>query len=253
MTISFFTIAASAEANELLGRVEALDRVSIVAEVSGVIDKLLLQVGEPVEQNQEIALIKETDFKLNLSMSEESLILTEANYSLHKSNFERSKKLIDNNSISNSELELSHTELLRSQASLAIARIKYERSKQALNDTKIASPISGYISRKVVDSGAWVDEGDLIYEVVNIDRVTVVLMASEHDLTHLRVGQEIVIWSEVEPNIKLTSTVHRIGSDMDLNSQTYSVFVDIENSNSSYKPGMSMYASTNFSQIIDDQ
>ncbi len=233
------------QATELIGHVQGLNKHSVVAEVPGVVEMNNLEVGDAVNQQQVLAQIKADDFKFSVDKAKANLTLAQADLALRKATYNRYQALIEKNSLSMGELDTARAEFLRAKASVSVAQIDYQQSQVDLENTQIESLISGYISNKPAQSGAWVSEGDLLYEVVNIDKVTLSFMASEYDLKHFTVGQEVVVWSETNPETKMEASVQRIGVEMQ--NLTYPVLVEITNQGHQFKPGMSVYASTDLS------
>ena len=233
------------QATELIGHVQGLNKHSVVAEVPAVVQMNNLEVGGGVNQQQVLAHIKGDDFKFSVDKAKANLTLAQADLALRKATYNRYQALIEKNSLSMGELDTARAEFLRAKASVSVAQIDYQQSQVDLENTQIESLISGYISNKPAQSGAWVSEGDLLYEVVNIDKVTLSFMASEYDLKHFTVGQEVVVWSETNPEIKMEASVQRIGVEMQ--NLTYPVLVEITNQGHQFKPGMSVYASTDLS------
>ncbi|PML11469.1 efflux RND transporter periplasmic adaptor subunit [Vibrio lentus] len=236
------TQASLAQATELIGHVQGLNKHSVVAEVPGVVEMNNLEVGDAVNQQQILAQIKADDFKFSVNKAKANLALAEADLALRKATFNRYQALIKKNSLSMGELDTARAEFLSAKAAVSVAQIDYQQSQVDLENTQIESLISGYISNKPAQSGAWVSEGDLLYEVVNIDKVTLSFMASEYDLKHFTVGQGVVVWSETNPEIKMEASVQRIGVEMQ--NLTYPVLVEITNQGHQFKLGMSVYAST---------
>ncbi|CDT31322.1 efflux RND transporter periplasmic adaptor subunit [Vibrio coralliirubri] len=238
----FTTQVSAAQATELIGHVQGLNKHSIVAEVPGVVEMNNLEVGDAVNQQQLLAQIKADDFKFSVNKAKANLALAEADLALRKATYNRYQALIKKNSLSIGELDTARADFLSAKAAVSVAQIDYQQSQVDLENTQVESLISGYISNKPAQSGAWVSEGDLLYEVVNIDKVTLSFMASEYDLKHFTVGQEVVVWSETNPELKMEANVQRIGVEMQ--NLTYPVLVEIANQGHQFKPGMSVYAST---------
>lgn len=237
--------AATTQATELIGHVQGLNKQSVVAEVPGVVEMSDLEVGDTVSKNQQLAQINADDFQLSVNKAKANLALAEANLALREATYHRYQKLIQRNSLSVEDLDTARAEFLSAKASVSVARIDYKQSKIDLKNTQINTQLSGYISSKATQSGAWVNEGELLYEVVNIDKVTLSFMASEYDLKDFSVSQPMLVWSEANPGHKMEAKIQRIGVEMQ--NQTYPVFVEVDNPTHGFKPGMSVYASTDLS------
>ncbi len=98
---------------------------------------------------------------------------------------------------------------------MALAQIELQKAQLDLGSTRISAEMDGYIVNRSVEDGAWVNQGDLLYQVVNIDVLNVRLLASEYDIGKLRVGQEVEVWAEANPDLKVRSQIKRIGVEID--------------------------------------
>lgn len=251
MNIKFLTIAIvgaltalPASAIELIGQVQSTQTHSVVAEVNGVVESTHYNLGDAVSSGSLLLKVKAQDFKLELAKQKANVSLAQADLQLKKSIYVRYQELKNNNNLSANDLDIAKAEYLSAQANLDIARIELEKAQDELQDTQISATIDSYVVSRNAEPGAWVNQGDLLYTLVNIDTVTIQLLASEHDLTELKVGQAIEIWSETVPNNKRLATISRIGVEMDQTSHAYPVEIELDNADLALKPGMSIYAST---------
>lgn len=229
---------------ELLGQVESKNKQDIVAEVSGMVETALMEPGDLVKENMVLANVKKDDFNFDVAKKRANLELALADLQLKQAIYERYNQLVQKNSLSKNELDIAKAEYLNTKARLSLAEIELEEAELNLRDTQIASRIEGFVVQRSVQVGAWVNQGDLLYQVVNIDAVTVKLLASEHDMKKLSVGQPIELWSEVDPQRKMQSIITRIGVEMDGSTYAYPIEVEVDNSDYLLKPGMSIYAAT---------
>jgi len=248
LSLATMLIAAPALAVELIGQVESKNRQSVVAEVNGVVESANFEPGDKVDQNALLANIKTQNFDFELSKKQAGLELAQADLHLKQTTFERFQELVRKNSLSANDLDTAKAEYLNAKANLQLAEIELEQAKQNLDDTKVTSTMGGFIVSRSAEEGAWVNQGDLLYQLVNIDTVTIKLLASEYDMTSLNVGQAIEVWSETEPSKKIQSVVKRIGVEMDATAHAYPIEVEINNHEYSLKPGMSIYASTDITE-----
>ncbi len=244
ITIAGALTALPTVAIELIGQVQSSDTQKVVAEVSGVVEDVRFDIGDSVKKSSLLANVKAQDFKLELAKQKANVALAEADLQLKKATYIRYQELVSNNNLSANDLDIAKAEYLSAKASLSIAKIEHQKAHDELADTQVIASIEGFVVSKDVEQGAWVNQGDLLYTLVNIDTVTIQLLASEHDLTQLSVGQAIEVWSETVPSNKTLATISRIGVEMDETTLAYPIEVEIPNADLALKPGMSMYAST---------
>lgn len=244
LAVAGFLTALPSGATELIGQVQSKNKQSIVAEVDGVVESAQLEPGDSIRKHQVLARIKVQDFSFEVAKKKASLELAQANLQLTKATFERYQELVSKKSLSANELDIAKAEYLNAKANLDLAKIELEEAKQDLSDTTITSNIEGFVVSRGAESGDWVSQGDLLYQLVNIDSVTIRLLASEHDMKSLSVGQPVELWTEINPAQKIRSTIQRIGVEMDTETRAYPIEIEVNNPDFLLKPGMSVYATT---------
>lgn len=231
---------------ELIGKVVSKHPQNVVSQISGVIVQTHWQVGDKLTRGELLASIKAKDFTLTLKKQQANLALVTADLKIKKSVYHRYQALRGKNSISQHELEVAKANLEAAQASLTLAKTGLEKAQLDVNYTQIHTPIAGYITAQATENGAWVNQGDLLYQLVNIDRINIRLLASEFDLHALTIGQAIQIWAEANPTHKVTTNIKRIGVELDSQLLAYPVEIELDNIDHSFKPGMSIHATTHF-------
>jgi len=81
------------------GTLLANKEVPISSEVSGIIKKLLVDVGDPLKEGQVIALIDEREIRLNYEQAKAILAQAEAGFQNAMLEFERKKQLLEDEAI----------------------------------------------------------------------------------------------------------------------------------------------------------
>ncbi|WP_252039458.1 efflux RND transporter periplasmic adaptor subunit [Vibrio sp. SCSIO 43133] len=221
-------VAPWAQAIELIGQTVSLSSVNVVAEVNGVIETMDVEVGDKVQQYTVIAEIKKQDFQFELARTTANLELAQAELKLKRSVYERYQELIKNNNLSVNELDIAKADYLNAKALVKLAQIELDIAQKNFEETSIRADIEGFVVSRDTQVGAWVNQGDLLYRLVNIDTLTVRLLASEHDMSLLSVGQSIELWAETSPEQKVVSSIARIGVEMDVQHMAYPIEVDIK-------------------------
>lgn len=247
LTLTSILTSPTLFAVELIGQTQSKSPLNVVSEINGMIEQADIELGEKIISNTILATIKSQDFKLDVNKQHANLLLAQADLKLKKSLFTRYVELKKKNSLSQNELDIASADYDSAKANVLLAKIELNKAQLDLESTTITSSIDGYVVNRAVEDGAWVNQGDLLYQVVNIDTLTIRLLASEFDMAELNVGQSIEIWPETNPSMKITSSIKRIGVEIDPQTFAYPIDVEIENSNHQLKPGMSIHASTTIS------
>ncbi|WP_295893658.1 efflux RND transporter periplasmic adaptor subunit [uncultured Vibrio sp.] len=244
--ICIMMFASNSSAVELIGKTRSKSPLNVVSEVSGVIEHVNIQVGEFVTQGSRLASIKDQDFEFEVRKQKAKVALSKADLDVKQSVYARYQELRSKQSLSQNELDIAKADFDAAKANLSLAKIDLEKAQLDLANTQINVEIDGYVVVRSVDDGAWVNQGDLLYTVTNIDQLNVRLLASEFDLKALSVGQSIQVWSEAQPAQRIHAQISRISVELDPATFAYFVDVEINNDQHRFKPGMSIHASTEF-------
>ncbi|MFO7654288.1 MAG: efflux RND transporter periplasmic adaptor subunit [Candidatus Krumholzibacteriia bacterium] len=102
----------------------------------------------------------------------------------------------------------------------------------------IRAPVSGVVVEKHAREGAYVQTGDPLYTVADLDRVWVDMEAYESDLVWLREGQQAAFTVEALPGRRFTGEVVFIDPVLDRRTRTVGVRLEAPNPQGLLKPGM---------------
>ncbi|MGA2052382.1 MAG: efflux RND transporter periplasmic adaptor subunit [Opitutales bacterium] len=147
------------EWDEFSGRVEAIDRVEVRPQVSGMIVAVHFEDGQLVKQGDLLFTIDPRPFQAQLAQAEAVQAGAEAQLALAQTALNRSRRLIENHSIAQSELDQDNANLLVADASLKAAQAAVLTAKLNLDYTAITAPVGGRVSRAEITVGNLVGAG----------------------------------------------------------------------------------------------
>ncbi len=160
----------------LRGRTEAFRTVEVKAEIHGKIIDLTIERGDDVETGQVIATLSPEDRPAKLKEAEARLaqrrIEFEASHRLSKKGFR------------------AETALAADKAALEAAQAAVEQARVDFKNTLILAPFKGLIDERMIEIGDFVEQGDQIARVVDLDPILVVAQVNERDVGRLKVGAE---------------------------------------------------------------
>jgi Cu(I)/Ag(I) efflux system membrane fusion protein len=116
-----------------------------------------------------------------------------------------------------------------------------ERRRQDTSHLTIYSPISGIIVEKNVREQQYVEKGDMLYRIAELDPIWLYLDIYEYDLAWIRYGQPVEVSVEAYPSETFSGTIVFI--EPFLNDETRSVKVRVNLKNPDYRLKPAMYAS----------
>lgn len=244
---SLFVVASvsfQCDAVDMVGKTISRNTYGVTSQVSGVIGGLTKDVGDKTSKFEVVATIEDSDFLIEVDKKSANLNISSANLKFKDIAHSRMESLLSKNSLSKNDVDASEAGFMEAVANVQHAEAELKKAELDLYRTVIKPPIDGYVVSREVRNGDWVNQGDLVYTISNIDTITVRLLASEHDLMSLSVGQTLVVWPEAAPSKKITTTIKRIGVKTEPATHAYPVEAEITNEDHSLKPDMSVMATT---------
>jgi membrane fusion protein (multidrug efflux system) len=109
------------------------------------------------------------------------------------------------------QLRVRHSDLQSAKAQQGQQDAAVKQAELNLSYTRIYAPDSGYITKKSVEPGNFVQAGQALMAIVS-DRLWVVANFKETQLTHMRPGQSAEIKVDAYPQMKLRGRVDSIQS-----------------------------------------
>ena len=109
------------------------------------------------------------------------------------------------------QIQVRHADVIALRAGIAQALASVRQAELALSYTRIYAPESGYITRKAVEPGNFVQPGQPLAALVS-DRLWVVANFKETQLTRMRPGQPATLKLDAYPQLRLRGHVESLQS-----------------------------------------
>ncbi len=113
-----------------------------------------------------------------------------------------------------------------------------EETRKVQTAVRFNSPISGTVVLKQVQSGQYVDEGTVLYQLANLSKVWIYLDVYEKDIQFIRKGQTVHITSDAYPNNEFTGKVTFVDPVMNPETRTVRTRTEFDNRHGKLKPKM---------------
>ena len=197
----------------LRGRSEALRSVEVKAETKGRVVELLVEKGRALTTGQIMARLAPEDRPAALKEAEALLgqrrIEYEAALRLSKKGFR------------------AETQLAGSKAALESAEAAVEKARIELANTEIAAPFEGILEERMAEIGDFVDKGDAIARVVDLDPILIVADVNERDFGRLEVGAPGT--ARLITGNRLAGTIRFLGAAANQVTRTFRVELEVDN------------------------
>ena len=160
---------------DYVGLIRAQQFVEVRARVEGFLERMAFAEGTYVKKNQVLFVIDQRQYKAKVDKARAQLHKDSALVLKTKRDLERIKPLFEQNAASRLDLDNATAAYETAVASMGMSRADLVQAEQELSYTYVRSPISGYISERLVDLGTLVGTGgkSLLATVVKSDTVLI--------------------------------------------------------------------------------
>ena len=208
---------------EFTSEIEPYKENDITPAASGVhIDKIYVEVGDPVREGQLIVTLDPTQYTQQLVQ----LKTVEDDYN-------RLLPVYEAGGISAQQIE-------QAKAQLDVQREVVANLKKNI---EVRSPISGVVTARNYESGDLFVQQPILH-IMQIDPLKVIANISEQYFSNVKVGMPVKLTVDIFPDEEFTGTVSLIYPALDPTTRTFKVEVKVPNAKRTLRPGM--YARTTF-------
>jgi cobalt-zinc-cadmium efflux system membrane fusion protein len=220
--------------------------------MGGFVKSTSLLPGNAISKGQTLAVIENQDFvdiQVSFLEAKNNLGFAEAEYKRHTDLYKDdvySEKSLQ-------QVTVEYKNLLAKVKSLEQKLILIGIDPGRLNETNISStvnlvsPISGYLKSVNINIGKYVSPTDVLFEVVNNDKLFLELTLFEKDADKITKGQKVKFYvnnSDEEYEAIITQTGKSVNND-----RTFKVFASVSGSSENLLPGMYVNASIEDSEV----
>jgi len=226
------------------GGLEAVLNVNVSSQISGIIQKLYVDWNSPVKKDQVLAELDPSTYKASALQAEGQLANAKANYNLVKANTERTRKLFQQNLVTQSDLDTAEAQLQQAEAQIKIQTAMLENAQVNLARCTIYSPIDGTVISRQVDVGNTVAaslSAPTLFIIVNdLTHMQINADVSEADIGNVDLGQTVYFTVDAFPGRQFRGRVSQIRNSpkTSQNVVVYSTIIDVSNDDLKLKPGM---------------
>ncbi|MFQ5636918.1 MAG: efflux RND transporter periplasmic adaptor subunit [bacterium] len=193
--------------------------VLISSETAGAIQKVYIELGDWVQKGAPLVQVDPEMKHLALEQATARAAQARAAYEKSQRDFERNEKLLKSQDISEFVFENVRLQKESAEAAYLMAEADVKMARRQLKDTRIVSPVAGFVAHLIAEPGQTVAPGTPIAKVVDISEVKVKFGVPEKDIVKLRKGQEVTISVDSYSGSKFQGTVTAVGPQADLSSR----------------------------------
>ncbi len=207
-----------------VGTFKAVEGVTVSAELSGKVTRILLDPGTTVDKG---TLLLQQDASTEAAQLREA----EANVALAKINLKRIRKLLATKAVSQSDFDTADAQLKE-----AVARSDNMRS--IIEKKNIRAPFSGRLGIRQVNLGQELREGAPIVTLQSLSPIFVNFFIPQQQYAQLKTGLEVRITTDALPDRVIHGRITSINPEVDPVTRNIQLQATVENSDELLLPGM---------------
>src|SRR6204780_154658 len=175
------------ETSQFLGRIEAVNRVNVVARVTAFLDKRLFEEGNEIKAGDHLYRLERGPFEADLASKQAVVAQLQATLENAKLTTDRARTLLGGPAGQQSTYDAALANQRSLEAQVQSAQAQVQSSQINLDYTDIRSPIDGKIGRTAVTEGNVVNPGSgVLTTIVSQDPMYVLFPISVRESLDLR-------------------------------------------------------------------
>ncbi len=233
------------------GSVAADETVSIAPRISGIIRDIHVDFGDFVSAGDPLVTIDDAEFverqkqaQATVRLAEAQLKKSEAQLEFMRRDFERAQQEAAAGVAMLQELDTKRAARDSAAADVEVSGAQLERTIAVLEeaqlnvaDTRILSPLSGWVQERVTDPGALASPAAPILTIVDIDPAQVVVYIPERELQLAEKGRPATVTTRA--NEVFEGRISRVAPSLSMSTRTTELVVEVPNPDHDLRPGMS--------------
>ena len=229
------------EEESVMGMIYSRASPEIAAEVSGRVISVIADIGDVVDKGQVLARIDSEKYDLQLAQSKAELARLSALLVNQELDLKRAEKLFKDNLVSAEMVDRTRAEFNALSEQINAANAQLRNSERLIAETEIKAPIKTKVAAKYVDIGDFVQNGMIVYELVDTKHLRVALSFPEYQSLKLKKGLTVFLTTPTSKDQNVETIIKEIKPSVNSNNRSITAIVDFENPGT-WMPGASTQA-----------
>lgn len=217
------------EALAISGEVKPVRRVVISAQVTGVAGQVTRLPGERVLAGDVLMTVAPEDHSLALQSEEAALGSLKAELRTARAALDRATELTERGVASHAALETATSAVDVLNAAIAAAETRVRQAEVNLGRATLSAPFDGIVASRSVEPGQLVQAGDVLFEIIDLRRVTVEAMVPLTQASNLYPGHIALFWTPEDPARQIAARVERVAPQAVAGTRSVMVWLEIDN------------------------
>ena len=229
------------EEDSVMGMIYSRSSPDIAAEVSGRVISVIADIGDAVDKGQVLAQIDSEKYDLQLAQSKAEIARLSALLVNQELDLKRAEKLFKDNLVSEEMVDRTRAEFNALSEQINADNAQLRNSERLIEETEIKAPIKTKVAAKHIDIGDFVQNGMIVYELVDTKNLRVGLSFPEYQSLKLKKGLKVFLTTPTSIDENVETVIKEIKPNVNSNNRSITAIVDFDNPGS-WVPGASTQA-----------
>lgn len=250
------------------GALEAQAEFVLAPKVSGRIQRLSVDIADPVRRGQVVAELDDAEYVQAVAQAKADYAVANANLGEAGSALEitirdlaRIETLRERGVTSDAQFDAAQADKLAKEAALAVAKAQLAKAEASLETvnirlgyTKVTADWTGgdderVVAERFVDDGATVSANTALLSIVEMDPIIGVIFVTEKEYGRLQPGQAIILTTDAYPGETFDGRITRIAPVFRAATRQARVELTVANPGRRLKPGMFIRATVTLDRV----
>lgn len=219
------------------GELYPFNQTTLIAKVGGEAQKVYVREGEKVKKDQLLAQLDIADLKEAFKEKRAALQSAEASYKLSASTIARYKKLLTQHFYSQNDYDAAVSQLAISQANIKQTKAALKEATLQMQYASIKASLDGIISERDLDPGMNVSIGQVLFKIINIDRLEWRAVVPADKVSRVKVHQRAIFQVE-GMNDTFSGEIVRINPSNITGTRAYYAYIAVDNVSQRLRNGL---------------
>jgi RND family efflux transporter MFP subunit len=218
------------------GVIEAVNKTTVSAQISGQVETILFDVDDYVEKDQVIIRLNDKQPASRLKQAKAEIEEASARLKEAEDEYRRVKGVFEKEAVSKKTLDAAEASMKAAQAKLKSARAGLEQAQQQFDYTRVRAPYSGIVTERHIEVGEMAQPGMKLMSGLSLEELRVNVDVPQSMINAVRESDDVFIETPQGKFIPVTNKT--VFPYAERSSHTFRVRLELTGDDLSLFPGM---------------
>jgi membrane fusion protein (multidrug efflux system) len=217
-------VGRAAELIQATGTLQSVESVTVQSEIAGRIVRIDFEQGQRVAAGTVLVELDPVSLRAELEQAEAALVVAQQNH-------DRAQQLARQGAGTQRARDEAVAQLRTATAAVEVARARLEKAT-------IRAPFAGTLGLRNISVGRYVNPGETLARLENLDRLNLDFRISERHLNRIATGQSVSVRVDAVPDRQFLARIVAIDPVVDVNGRAAMIRAVVDNPDRLLRPGL---------------